>query len=232
MHWTMSVRQSPSWESSRSSESQEIPRILWKPNVQNRFHKSWLLVCYNKRTPTGDVGLVFILLYNLLGSARCSQYRHSPTYVTVTFRNVRCKSILRTELSTHTVHNYVYIQGKPFAIRTPAQWNVIARSTTAPPLVIALQYSSDTLVSLHFHSRTYDLCARLSKTFLFQTFYFFKNCVSVKLANSATVRTRAPHSHEGRAATGELLQNTQQWVGCHLLLHQTECKVDSPLAAD
>ena len=35
---TYCMKQSPSWEANRSSASQEIPNILWNPNVHYHIH--------------------------------------------------------------------------------------------------------------------------------------------------------------------------------------------------
>jgi hypothetical protein len=47
---------------------------------------------------------------------------------------------------------YVYIEGIHFDIQTPTHWRMIGRSITAPPPVIAQQYSSTTFIALSFHS--------------------------------------------------------------------------------
>jgi hypothetical protein len=43
------MEQSPSWESISSSAGQEIPYLLWNPNVHYRVHKSKPLVRQMKK---------------------------------------------------------------------------------------------------------------------------------------------------------------------------------------
>jgi len=54
----------------------------------------------------------------------------------------------------------------PAEIQTPTQWNLIGRSLTAPPTVVAQQYSSATFACLRFRFHK-------EKSDAFQKFYFF-----------------------------------------------------------
>lgn len=96
--------------------------------------------CYNSDT---SIALLLRILH-----------RHSPTwyiYIVICPR-VRCKSNFEQVETEHLyVQLYAYIQGSPAEIKTPTRWNLIGRSVTAPPHVIAQQYSPTTFVSLRFH---------------------------------------------------------------------------------
>jgi hypothetical protein len=62
---------------------------------------------------------------------------------------------------------YFYKQGSPNGIQTPTHWNLISRSMTAPPPVLAL---SSILPPTHcaFILRKKKKLARVSKVLLFQ----------------------------------------------------------------
>jgi hypothetical protein len=61
----------------------------------------------------------------------------------------------------------MYKQRRPGEIQTPTQWNLIARSMTAPPPVIAQQYSSAMLVSMRCRSRMEKFGSRFKFFILF-----------------------------------------------------------------
>jgi hypothetical protein len=68
-------------------------------------------------------------------------------------------------------------KGSPVEIQTPAHWNLIDHSVTAPPPVIAQQYSSATLVSLRLH------CGRKNSAHLSKC-CDFNFCLFLKLRES------------------------------------------------
>ena len=72
---THSMEQGPSWEANRFSASQEIPRILWNPNLDYRIHTVPILSQLGPvRTPTSHFLKIYlnIILPFELGSSRWS----------------------------------------------------------------------------------------------------------------------------------------------------------------
>jgi hypothetical protein len=59
-------------------------------------------------------------------------------------------------------------------MQTPIHWNLIGRSMTAAPPVIAQQYSFATVVSEHFHSRKEIFSARFKTLLLLLLLLLFK----------------------------------------------------------
>jgi hypothetical protein len=53
----------------------------------------------------------------------------------------------------------MFIRRSPVEMQTPIHWNLIGCNMTAPPPVIAQQYSSAYIVSEHLHSRKEKLSA-------------------------------------------------------------------------
>ena len=74
------------------------------------------------------------------------------------------------------------IQGRPAETRTPKHG--FGRSLTAPPPVIAQQYSPATFASLRFQSRKEKFFASCKNLTIYIPFFtFFKTCVSLKPRN-------------------------------------------------
>jgi hypothetical protein len=82
-------------------------------------------------------------------------HRPSPTYAIATTWTVQHKrNFLQVGTKYTYSQRYTYMQECPAAIQTPAQWNLIDRSMSAPAVcVITQQYSSATFISLRFHAR-------------------------------------------------------------------------------
>jgi len=70
-------------------------------------------------------------------------YIHAPSHAVVTLRMMRCQSNfahVETECACGQLREYTH--GGPDKIQTPTHCNLIGRGMTAPPSVIAQQYSS------------------------------------------------------------------------------------------
>jgi hypothetical protein len=72
------------------------------------------------------------------GCAKCDADCPRPTYALVAFWKVRIKSNV-AQVGIEYAHGllYMYVQGSPVEIQTPAHWNLIGRSMTAPPPVLS-----------------------------------------------------------------------------------------------
>jgi hypothetical protein len=94
----------------------------------------------------------------------------------VTFRKYRCKSHF-AQVGTEYTHGqlYVYIQGSPVEIQTPAHWKLSGRLAAC---VIAQQYSSSVFVSLRSHSERENSSALSKKSHSPFFNIFFKNRLS------------------------------------------------------
>ena len=57
------MEKSPSWEANRFSASQEIPRILWNPNVHHSIHKCPLPVPINELDPVHTLTSHFLKIH-------------------------------------------------------------------------------------------------------------------------------------------------------------------------
>jgi hypothetical protein len=106
-------------------------------------------------------------------------YRHPLNNTVVTFRKVQ-QGQVKTEY-THKL--YMFIQGTMVEIQTPAHWNLIGQSMTAPQPVYF------TVVFFHHLQLTGLLLPwgkiwhKFKRCYYFSFLLLFYNCMSLKLCN-------------------------------------------------
>lgn len=117
---------------------------IWTSDLQERaqiiatarsYSTSW---CLNLTVPwrgtdwSAMPSWKIILFYGTPPGILMGHHIHMPYTLRRTFEKVRRRLIFAQHVIWYTYGQFVYVQVSPYEVETPAHWNMIGRSVTAP----------------------------------------------------------------------------------------------------